>query len=371
VTIEGFSGGVYRFAAGLAKKFVLADALAELVPVVMNGSPSDLSVLGAWLRAILFGLQIYFDFSGYSDMAIGLAAMFGFTLRENFDYPYVSRSAAEFWPRWNMSVGRFLRDNVYIPLGGGRKRALPNLLLVWLLTGLWHGASWNFVVWGMYFGVLIALERTLLNRLLDALPRLVSHIYFTGAVLVGWVIIYFESLPRGLAHVRAMFGFAPAGHASPAADGRLESAMRHAGTSTGSFSAGPALGDNHGIRTWAAPHRRHQGFGRQCVHPIPAAALQGDLCDRPAPVPSAARRFRAQARHPRTARPQQCGSCFAYRLYPAAGIALLKLGTDREQRQPGGFLWKTGLGVCIACRRFLERHGEVLGNPRRFRSRQA
>ncbi|WP_134684019.1 MBOAT family O-acyltransferase [Brevibacillus migulae] len=208
VTLEGFSQGVIRFSIGLGKKVVLANSLSDGVTLFLDGDLHDLSVMGAWFGIILFALQIYFDFSGYSDMAIGLGYMYGFRFRENFDYPYISRSATEFWRRWNMSVGQFFRDYVYIPLGGNRVRPMFNLFVVWFLTGLWHGASWNYVLWGLYFGVFIALEKRFLHRLLSTLPAVVSHLYFLVVVLVGWVLFYFESLSRGLMYLRIMFGMA-------------------------------------------------------------------------------------------------------------------------------------------------------------------
>lgn len=206
VTIPEFSYGVGRFAVGLGKKVILANSLAELSPVFLDGDLHGLSVLGAWLGIFLFALQLYFDFSGYSDMAIGLGRMFGFTFKENFNYPYISRSATEFWRRWNMSVGSFFRDYVYIPLGGNRSRPWFNLFVVWFLTGLWHGASWNFVLWGLYFGVLIGLEKKFLLTALSRLPRLFSHLYFSVIVLIGWVFFYFDSMHRGGMYLGAMFG---------------------------------------------------------------------------------------------------------------------------------------------------------------------
>jgi alginate O-acetyltransferase complex protein AlgI len=214
VTIPEFSYGVGRFAIGLGKKVILANALSELSPTFLDGDLQGLSMLGAWLGIILFALQIYFDFSGYSDMAIGLGRMFGFTFKENFEYPYISKSATEFWRRWNMSVGGFFRDYVYIPLGGNRRRPWFNLFVVWFLTGLWHGASWNFVIWGLYFGVLIGIEKKFLLAVLSRFPRWVSHFYFGIIVLVGWVFFYFESLRRGGMYLGAMFGL----NGAPVAD---------------------------------------------------------------------------------------------------------------------------------------------------------
>ncbi|WP_274361690.1 MBOAT family O-acyltransferase [Paenibacillus thermotolerans] len=206
VTIPEFSYGVGRFAIGLGKKVILANSLSEISPVFLDGDLQRLSMLGAWFGILLFALQIYFDFSGYSDMAIGLGKMFGFRFKENFDYPYASASATEFWRRWNMSVGGFFRDYVYIPLGGNRRRPWFNLFAVWFLTGLWHGASWNFVVWGLYFGVLIGVEKAFLLKALSRMPRVISRLYFGMIVLVGWVFFYFESMRRGGTYLQAMFG---------------------------------------------------------------------------------------------------------------------------------------------------------------------
>ncbi|PYI54625.1 MBOAT family O-acyltransferase [Paenibacillus flagellatus] len=217
VTLEDFARGISRFVIGLGKKVVFADSLAGLAAVYLEGDPGKLSVAGAWFGIVLFALQIYFDFSGYSDMAIGLGRMFGFAFKENFDYPYVSRSATEFWRRWNISVGRFFRDYVYIPLGGNRRRPWFNLFAVWALTGLWHGASWNYVAWGLYFGLLIAIEKSFFSRLLEAAPSLFSHLYFAIAVLTGWVLFYFEAIGRGLLYLRTMYGFG----AAPLTDAEL------------------------------------------------------------------------------------------------------------------------------------------------------
>ncbi|GAA4876811.1 MBOAT family protein [Paenibacillus vulneris] len=214
ITLDGFSQGVVRFITGLGKKVIFANSLAGLTPFFLDSPSDQLTVAGAWLGILAFALQIYFDFSGYSDMAIGLGKMFGFSFKENFDYPYISTGAAEFWRRWNISVGRFFRDYVYIPLGGNRKRALMNMFIVWFLTGLWHGASWNYVVWGLFFGAMITLEKSFLQQLLSRLPRFISHLYFTVVVLVGWVFFYFESLRDGARYLRTMFGL---GHV-PAVD---------------------------------------------------------------------------------------------------------------------------------------------------------
>jgi alginate O-acetyltransferase complex protein AlgI len=154
----------------------------------------------------MFSLQIYFDFSGYSDMAIGLGRMFGFHFHENFNYPYIAKNATDFWRRWHISLGTFFRDYVYIPLGGNRKRGYTNLFIVWALTGLWHGASWNFVLWGLYFGVLILLERLFLFKFLEKLPRLLSHLYLLFVVVLGWALFYFEDFNRLISFFQLIFG---------------------------------------------------------------------------------------------------------------------------------------------------------------------
>lgn len=204
ITLAGFSEGINRFIIGLGKKVIIANLAGEAVSSLLDGGAD--SIASAWFGICLFAIQIYFDFSGYSDMAIGLGKMFGINLNENFNHPYVSRSAGEFWRRWNMSLGGFFRDYVYIPLGGNRHRYVRNLFVVWLLTGLWHGASWNFIIWGLYFGLLIYLERLFLSKWLDALPRFVSHIYFLLIMLVGWVWFYFVDIGEAFDTLATMFG---------------------------------------------------------------------------------------------------------------------------------------------------------------------
>ncbi|TVY04485.1 MBOAT family O-acyltransferase [Cohnella terricola] len=206
VSMAGFSEGITRFMIGLGKKVIFANLLGEGVSQILTPSSGSASVLGIWFGVCLFALQIYFDFSGYSDMAIGLGKMFGFNLRENFNYPYVSRSAGEFWRRWNMSLGGFFRDYVYIPLGGNRRFYLRNLFVVWFLTGFWHGASWNFIIWGLYFGLLIYLERVFLGKWLEKAGRFVSHLYGTIMMLIGWVWFYFTDLKEALKALAIMFG---------------------------------------------------------------------------------------------------------------------------------------------------------------------
>lgn len=206
VTLAGFSGGVSRFVLGLGKKVLLANLLGESANLLLHADEASVSVLGMWFGILLFALQIYFDFSGYSDMAIGLGKMFGFNLRENFNYPYISKSAGEFWRRWNMSLGGFFRDYVYIPLGGNQRNTMRNLFVVWFLTGIWHGASWNFIIWGLYFGALIYIERQFLGKWLDKLPALFAHIYAVLIILIGWVWFYFTDLSEAIHALLTMLG---------------------------------------------------------------------------------------------------------------------------------------------------------------------
>lgn len=209
VTLDDFAFGISRFTVGLGKKVLLANNLAELgLNLSQAGGPT---VLSLWLNALAFTLQIYFDFSGYSDMAIGLGRMFGFHFLENFDYPYLSRSVTEFWRRWHMSLGSWFRDYVYIPLGGSRGgtfKTYRNLLIVWLLTGFWHGASWNFLVWGLFYFVLLALERAGLGKRLAKWPACLSTAYTFLLVLLGFVIFNADSMTSAWANLTGMFGAA-------------------------------------------------------------------------------------------------------------------------------------------------------------------
>ncbi|MDR2088108.1 MAG: MBOAT family protein, partial [Clostridiales Family XIII bacterium] len=184
-----FAAGARRFVTGLAKKVLLANTLGGLA--VSCDAPDGQSLLLAWLYALAYTLQIYFDFSGYSDMAIGLGHMFGFKFPENFNYPYIARSVTEFWRRWHMSLSSWFRDYVYIPLGGNRAPAagrVCNILLVWLLTGLWHGAAWTFLLWGLYFGLLLLLEKYAFSGLLKRLPAPLGHVYLPLCAIFGWVL---------------------------------------------------------------------------------------------------------------------------------------------------------------------------------------
>lgn len=197
--------GLFRFIIGLFKKVMVANEAGRLASPFLDGDAASATVLGAWTGAILFTLQIYYDFSGYSDMAIGMGKMFGFTLPENFNYPYTSRSVKEFWRRWHMSLGSFFRDYLYIPLGGNRRMFVRNVLAVWFLTGLWHGASWNFVLWGLYFAFFLLLEK-FSGDAPSRWPRFLSHAYLLLIVVVGWVLFYFTDLSRAAEHLAIMFG---------------------------------------------------------------------------------------------------------------------------------------------------------------------
>lgn len=201
---QDIMAGLTRMICGLTKKVVIANTAGELLKPHLMGGVS--SVAGAWYGILLFTLQIYYDFSGYSDMAIGLGRLFGFHYLENFNYPYISKSASEFWRRWHISLGGFFRDYVYIPLGGNRSHLYLNLLVVWFLTGLWHGAHWNFVLWGLFYGGLIALERVWLGDKLKRAPAFVPYLYAVGVTLIGWTIFYFTDTGALLAHLGVMFG---------------------------------------------------------------------------------------------------------------------------------------------------------------------
>ncbi len=209
VTNQDVADGIWRFSFGLAKKAMLANTMGAVADALLGGTELEsTSALALWVGMLAYSLQIYFDFSAYSDMAIGMGRMIGIHYRENFDYPYISRSVTEFWRRWHISLGSFFRDYVYIPLGGNRKgraRTYLNLFIVWFLTGLWHGASWNFVLWGLYFFVFILIEKLFLHRLLSK-DRIISHIYLVLAVYFGWILFRFEDTASILTVVRGMFG---------------------------------------------------------------------------------------------------------------------------------------------------------------------
>lgn len=212
--------GFRTFSVGLAKKVILGNSFGSLFEYVRDLSPSSRTAVGAWFGIICFTLQIYFDFSGYSDMAIGLGKLFGFRFPENFNYPYLSRSVTDFWRRWHITLSTWFREYIYIPLGGNRKgraRTYLNLLAVWSLTGLWHGAGWNFIIWGLYYFILLVIEKAFLLRLLEKLPRLISWSYAITAVILGWLIFAFDgslstlSLGSGIIYLKNMFGVGGAG----------------------------------------------------------------------------------------------------------------------------------------------------------------
>ncbi|MFM9278697.1 MBOAT family O-acyltransferase [Paenibacillus jiagnxiensis] len=216
VTLDRFGEGAELFIRGLAKKVLLANNIGLLWTSVKAEPIAELSVLSAWLGIIAFTLQIYFDFSGYSDMARGLGKLFGFDFMQNFRYPYISRSVTEFWRRWHISLGTWFREYVYIPLGGNRQgmaKQLRNVLVVWFLTGLWHGASWNFIVWGLYFGFFVMIEKLFLLRWLGRMPVFAGHIYTLLIVIVGWVLFEMEQLASAWRFIGVMFGFGGHGFA--------------------------------------------------------------------------------------------------------------------------------------------------------------
>lgn len=211
-SLDNVAAGMRRFIVGLAKKVLLANGAAAVAETIYAGDPTVYGAAGYWLAALAYALQIYFDFSGYSDMAIGLGQIFGFHFLENFDHPYVSLSITEFWRRWHISLGTWFRDYVYIPLGGSRvskSRWIRNILVVWALTGLWHGAQWNFLLWGLYYAGLLLLEKLWLGKVLDRLPKLFRWLYTMFFVLIGWVLFDLTDFARMSAALRQMFSFRP------------------------------------------------------------------------------------------------------------------------------------------------------------------
>ncbi|GHV09191.1 alginate regulatory protein [Clostridia bacterium] len=210
-TLKGAAEGFTRFLFGLGKKVLIANFAGSTADMILKADLNDASTLAVWIGITCYAFQIYFDFSGYSDMALGLGKIFGFEYGENFNYPYISRSITDFWRRWHISLGKFFRDYVYIPLGGNRKRQLLNIFIVWFLTGLWHGASWNFVLWGLYYGVLLAIEKFIIKPLFPKLSQRWFMIPVTFILtLLGWVFFYFTDLSKAFEAFRAMFGM---GHA--------------------------------------------------------------------------------------------------------------------------------------------------------------
>ncbi len=208
-SIDLFSQGIQRFMVGLSKKVLLANNVGQVYESINSLQYSQQSVLTAWIGILCYTLQIYFDFSGYSDMAIGLGKMLGFHFLENFNYPYISKSITDFWRRWHMSLSYWFRDYVYIPLGGNRKgfvRQIINIMIVWLLTGFWHGASWNFVLWGLFYGIILMIEKLFLLKKLEKAPSFICHIYTMVVVMVAWALFAHTDLSEAIHYISMMFG---------------------------------------------------------------------------------------------------------------------------------------------------------------------
>lgn len=208
VTLEDFSYGVNRFIIGLFKKIVIANNIGELCKILNDSS--EVSVLLYWVLGIGYLLQIYFDFSGYSDIAIGIGRMIGFKFPENFNYPYIADSVTDFWRRWHMTLSSWFRDYVYIPLGGNRVSTIKhirNILVVWMLTGLWHGASWNFIIWGLYFGIILIIEKYFLNKILEKLPKVIRSIYTMLIVMISFIIFSSDDMSSALTVIKGLFSF--------------------------------------------------------------------------------------------------------------------------------------------------------------------
>mgnify|MGYP001113826887 CR=1 FL=1 len=219
-SLDKLSYGVTRFTTGLGKKVILANQAGEIFKTVTASQAGNLTTLSAWFGILMFSFQIYFDFSGYSDMAIGLMAIFGFRIPENFNYPYMSKSITEFWRRWHISLGTWFKEYVYIPLGGSRRgmaRTFLNIFIVWFLTGLWHGASLNFIAWGMYFCFFLLIEKLGFLKILGRIPAVLSHIYAMIVVYGGWLLFAWEDITQHRVFLKAMAGMAEAGLSSNAA----------------------------------------------------------------------------------------------------------------------------------------------------------
>lgn len=209
-SLEQFTNGVKLFMVGLGKKVLIANSMGNLNEAIFSTTDNN-GVLGTWIGLLAYTFQIYFDFSGYSDMACGLGNMLGFEFLKNFNYPYISKSITEFWRRWHISLSTWFKEYVYIPLGGNRrgvKRQIINLLIVWGLTGLWHGASWNFLLWGLYYGLLLILEKFVLKKFLDKLPSFLQHIYTMIIVIIGWGLFKFTTISELGSCFADMFNFA-------------------------------------------------------------------------------------------------------------------------------------------------------------------
>ncbi len=208
--LEDFAIGTRRFIKGLGKKVLIANTVGTIATAIFSETPLVYGLLGSWVGIIAYAIQIYFDFSGYSDMAIGMGKMLGFNYLENFNFPYIAKSVTDFWRRWHISLSTFFRDYVYIPLGGNKVSKLKwirNILIVWTITGLWHGANYNFVLWGLYFAILLILEKLFLQKILDKIPKVFSHIYLIVIILFSWVIFRSESLIEVANTIKSMLGF--------------------------------------------------------------------------------------------------------------------------------------------------------------------
>ena len=220
ICTRDFAEGIYRFLIGLGKKVIIANQMSEIVDQFLVNGLSELSTGGAWIGVLAFTFQIYFDFSGYSDMAIGLGRCMGFHFNENFRHPYCCNSITDFWRRWHISLGSFFRDYVYIPMGGNRRHQALNILVVWFLTGMWHGASWNFIIWGLYFGLIVMIEKYTLLRVIGKIPSALLHVYSLLLVITGWGIFYFDDFRKMTTFFQAYFG-----QSSHATDFTVESAL--------------------------------------------------------------------------------------------------------------------------------------------------
>ncbi|MDD2434769.1 MAG: MBOAT family protein [Bacilli bacterium] len=209
LTMDNFTTGLLRFMHGLFKKVLIANNVGYLWSIISTSTTGELSVMTAWLGILAFSFQIYFDFSGYSDMAIGMGKMLGFNYLENFNYPYIATSITDFWRRWHISLSTWFRDYVYIPLGGSRVKKMiniRNIFIVWSLTGIWHGAAWNFIIWGMYYGILLLLEKFILNKYIERFPNWLKHTYTLFLVTIGWVIFAFDDMSMLNSYLGFMFG---------------------------------------------------------------------------------------------------------------------------------------------------------------------
>ena len=216
-TAGQFAYGIHRFMIGVGKKVLLANNAGVLWDTISSMEHTQIPVVMSWMGLAAYTFQLYFDFSAYSDMAIGLGHMFGFRFLENFNYPYISKSITEFWRRWHISLSTWFRDYVYIPLGGNRVgvwKHIRNILVVWMLTGIWHGASWNFVLWGIYYGILLLIEKFVLGKYLKKLPGVFQHIYCMFFVMLGWNLFVFVDMSAGISFARALFGTYGAGFCS-------------------------------------------------------------------------------------------------------------------------------------------------------------